>query len=103
MPKYSKSAATTGKPRRSKSDDGGVIVIPNKMKASHAKPPVDEAGLWLASPCRVMLIGGCGASKTTVLQSMLARGAMWLPWEHIYLMAPTIEQPRLIMAAGERS
>ena len=87
MPKHGRTAATTG--RRSKTDDGGVIVIPNKMKESHAKPPVDEAGLCLANPCRVMLIGGCGASKTTVLQSMLARGAMWLPWEHIYLMAPT--------------
>ena len=73
------SARTKGK-----TDDGGVIVIPNKMKESHAKPSVDAPGLCLANPCRVMLIGGCGAGKTAVLQSMLARGACWKPWEHIY-------------------
>eukprot|EP01046_Picozoa_sp_COSAG06_P077810 COSAG06_NODE_25517_length_635_cov_0.639925_2_plen_70_part_01 len=54
---------------RSKVDDGGVIVLPNDMKASHAKPPEDAPGLCLANPCRVMLIGGCGASKKTVCQS----------------------------------
>ena len=84
-----KSTSAASARTKSKTDDGGVIVIPNKMKESHAKPAVDAPGLCLANPCRVMLIGGCGAGKTAVLQSILARGACWKPWEHIYLMAPT--------------
>ena len=84
-----KSRNAASRRSHGKVDDGGVIVVPNDMKSSHAKPPEDAPGLCLANPCRVMLIGGCGASKTTVCQSMLARGAMWKPWEHVYLMAPT--------------
>ena len=85
-----RSKSDAGSKSRSKTDDGGVIVIPNKMKESHASPSEDAPGLCLANPCRVMLIGGCGAGKTAVLQSMLARGAAWKPWDGgIYLMAPT--------------
>ena len=70
-----KSRNAVSRRSHSKVDDGGVIVVPNEMKRSHARPPEDAPGLCLANPCRVMLIGGCGASKTTVCQSMLARGA----------------------------
>ena len=85
-----RSKSDAGSKSRSKTDDGGVIVIPNKMKESHASPGEDAPGLCLANPCRVMLIGGCGAGKSACLQSMLCRGAMWKPWDGgIYLMAPT--------------
>ena len=61
------------------------------MKAKHAKPDPETAhGLCLANPCRVLVIGGCGASKTTTVLNSIARGAMWKPWDGgIYLMAPT--------------
>ena len=60
------------------------------MKAKHAKPPVEEHGLCLANPARVLVVGGCGASKTTTILNCIARGAMWMPWDGgIYLMAPT--------------
>ena len=81
MPKRSKSAT--------KPDDGGVIPVENPMKKDHATPPVDAAGLVLANPCRVLLAGGCGAGKSQMILGLLARGAMWKPWDHIYLMAPT--------------
>eukprot|EP01043_Picozoa_sp_COSAG02_P073854 COSAG02_NODE_14538_length_1261_cov_1.314114_1_plen_171_part_00 len=59
-------------------------------KAKHAKPPVDEHGLCVAYLARVLVVGGCGASKTTTILNCIARGAMWKPWDGgIYLIAPT--------------
>ena len=83
MPKRSKKAA--------KANDDPIILVDNPMKAKHAKPDPDTAhGLCLANPCRVLVIGGCGASKTTTVLNSIARGAMWKPWDGgIYLMAPT--------------
>jgi hypothetical protein len=75
--------------KRAKVNDDAIILVDNPMKAKHAKPPVDEHGLCLANPCRVLVCGGCGASKTTTVLNAISRGAMWKPWEHIYLMAPT--------------
>jgi len=83
MPKRSKKAA--------KANDDPIILVDNPMKAKHAKPDPDTAhGLCLANPCRVLVVGGCGASKTTTVLNCIARGAMWKPWDGgIYLMAPT--------------
>ena len=75
--------------KRAKVNDDPIILVDNPMKSKHAKPPVDEHGLCLANPARVLVVGGCGASKTTTILNCIARGAMWKPWEHIYLMAPT--------------
>ena len=76
--------------KRAKVNDEPIILVDNPMKAKHAKPPVDEHGLCLANPCRVLVVGGCGASKTTTILNCIARGAMWKPWDGgIYLMAPT--------------
>jgi hypothetical protein len=76
--------------KRAKANDEPIILVDNPMKAKHAKPPVDEHGLCLANPCRVLVVGGCGASKTTTILNCIARGAMWKPWDGgIYLMAPT--------------
>ena len=78
-------------PRRAKVNDEPIILVDNPMKAKHAKPDPDTAhGLCLANPCRVLVVGGCGASKTTTVLNCIARGAMWKPWDGgIYLMAPT--------------
>ena len=83
MPKRTKKAA--------KANDDPIILVENPMKAKHAKPDPETAhGLCLANPCRVLVIGGCGASKTTTVLNSIARGAMWKPWDGgIYLMAPT--------------
>ena len=76
--------------KRAKVNDEPIILVDNPMKAKHAKPPVDEHGLCLANPARVLVVGGCGASKTTTILNCIARGAMWKPWDGgIYLMAPT--------------
>ena len=53
-----------------------IILVDNPMKAKHAKPAVDEHGLCLANPARVLVVGGCGASKTTTILNCIARGAM---------------------------
>ena len=52
-----------------------IILVDNPMKAKHAKPPVDEHGLCLANPARVLVVGGCGASKTTTILNCIARWA----------------------------
>jgi hypothetical protein len=77
--------------KRAKVNDEPIILVDNPMKAKHAKPDPDTAhGLCLANPCRVLVVGGCGASKTTTVLNCIARGAMWKPWDGgIYLMAPT--------------
>ena len=82
MPKRAKRAKVNQEP---------IILVDNPMKARHAKPDPDTAhGLCLANPCRVLVVGGCGASKTTTVLNCIARGAMWKPWDGgIYLMAPT--------------
>ena len=55
--------------KRAKVNDEPIILVDNPMKAKHAKPPIDEHGLCLANPCRVLVVGGCGASKTTTILS----------------------------------
>ena len=50
---------------------------------------IDTYGLCLANPCRVALVGGVGASKTTTLLNCIARCAEWKPFEHFYLMGPS--------------
>ena len=77
--------------KRAKVNDEPIILVDNPMKAKHAKPDPDTAhGLCLANPCRVLVVGGCGASKTTTVLNCIARGAVWKPWDGgIYLMAPT--------------
>ena len=67
----------------------GCIKIDNPQKKDHAKPPETAHGLCLANPCRVGLVGGVGASKTTTLLNIIARCAEWKPFEHIYLMGPS--------------
>lgn len=82
MPKRKKTA---------KVPQDGIIVVENPMKSKHAKPDPDTShGLCIANPARVLVIGGCGASKTTTILNLLARGAEWKPWDGgLYLMAPT--------------
>ena len=48
-----------------------IILVDNPMKSKHAKPHVEEHGLCLANPCRVLVVGGCGASKTTTISIAL--------------------------------
>ena len=67
----------------------GVIAVHNVMKKDHAKPPENAHGLCLANPCRVGLVGGCGAGKTGTLLNIVARCAEWKPFDHIYLMGPS--------------
>ena len=55
-------------------NDDPIILVDNPMKAKHAKPPVEEHGLCLANPARVLVVGGCGASKTTTILNCIARG-----------------------------
>ena len=59
--------------KRAKVNDEPIILVDNPMKAKHAKPPVDEHGLCLANPARVLVVGGCGASKTTTILNCIAR------------------------------
>ena len=65
--------------KRVKVNDEPIILVDNPMKAKHAKPDVTEHGLCLANPARVLVVGGCGASKTTTILNCIARGAMWKP------------------------
>ena len=81
------STATSTK--MSRASEPGCIKIENPQKKDHAKPPENSHGLCLANPCRVGLVGGVGASKTTTLLNCLARCAEWKPFEHIYLMGPS--------------
>ena len=67
----------------------GAIAVHNVMKKDHAKPPENAHGLCLANPCRVGLVGGCGAGKTGTLLNIVARCAEWKPFDHIYLMGPS--------------
>ena len=67
----------------------GCIAVHNVMKKDHAKPPENAHGLCLANPCRVGLVGGCGAGKTGTLLNIVARCAEWKPFDHIYLMGPS--------------
>ena len=44
--------------KRAKVNDEPIILVDNPMKAKHAKPPVDEHGLCLANPARVLVVKG---------------------------------------------
>ena len=75
--------------KMNRASEPGCIKIENPQKKDHAKPPENSHGLCLANPCRVGLVGGVGASKTTTLLNCIARCAEWKPFEHIYLMGPS--------------
>ena len=74
MPKRAKRAKVNQEP---------IILVDNPMKAKHAKPPVDEHWLCLANPCRVLVVGGCGASKTKALAKDVAGKAVQMGLEKL--------------------
>ena len=66
MPKRSK---------RAKVNDDPIILVDNPMKAKHAKPPVEEHGLCLANPCRVLVVREDWTSPMTT--GALSRWILW--------------------------